>query len=114
MASAGQLKDKLSFQRRGNDANGDPLGDWEEVFTRQAYLFWRKGTEPVLAQRLEGQAPVEITIREDSSTRQITSAWRAVGVYGFIADKVFELTSPPAPAKTPRFLEILAVVGASS
>ena len=112
--SAGALKDKLSFQKRGLDANGDPLGEWEEAFKHSAYLFWRTGTEPVVAQRLEGQAPVEITVREDSFTRQITSGWRAVGVHGFIAGKVFEMTSPPARSKTAGYLQILAAHGGAN
>ena len=80
MTSAGQLRDKVRFEQRGLDANGDRLGDWDEDngLTRSARIVFRRGSEAVLQQRLQGVQPVDITIRSDAATRLITTDWRAV------------------------------------
>lgn len=66
---------------------------WQQEFTRWAEVFARMGSETILAARLTGVQPVEITVLRDSDTRRITSAWRAVDEH---SGEVFALTSPPA------------------
>lgn len=78
MPGAGALRDKVTFQQRGEDANGDRLGGWEEGFTVPAELVWLRGSEGAVEARLQGRQPVVIRIRDESRTRGITSAWRAV------------------------------------
>ena len=80
MTGSGQRQERVTFQQRGLDANGDRLGDWDSAggFTRWARVRMLKGGEPVLQARLQGVQPVEITVLNDGSTAGITNAWRAV------------------------------------
>jgi head-tail adaptor len=75
---AGELTRKVTFQTRVADANGDKIGAWTAVVTRQAKIVPKVGGEAVQAQRLEGAQPVVIFVRCDSSTKTITAADRAV------------------------------------
>lgn len=116
MTAAGDLTDRLRFEQRGEDDNGDRLGDWDadSSFTRSARLFFRQGTEPVIEQRLQGVQPVEITVRADPDTRQITNAWRAVAVDNgtVAADTVFNLKAI-TPGSDRAWITILGTVGGS-
>ncbi|MEZ0169925.1 phage head closure protein [Microvirga sp. TS319] len=81
MPAAGQLKDKITLQRRGvqDDGYGNEVsGPWEDIFTVSANIAPARGREEVLAQRLQGVRPVEITVRWSSQTVQIAPDWRAV------------------------------------
>jgi SPP1 family predicted phage head-tail adaptor len=78
MTTAGEMRERVSFQQRGLDANGDRLGAWGGDVTVWAQVRPMKGGEPVIQARLQGVQPVEITIRSSSATRPITSAWRAM------------------------------------
>jgi len=104
MPGAGALRDRITFQKRGNDANGDPLGDWADQFTVWAQLVYLKGSEPVMAQRLQGVQPVVIVVRESANTRLVGTAWRAVDARTGAA---FNITSA-SPAKDRGFIDILA------
>lgn len=110
MASPGAMKDRIRFQQRALDANGERLGAWTDAFTVWAELIWLRGTEAVMQSRLQGRQPVVIVVRESSATRPIDNSWR--GVDARQATHVFDIKSV-APSKEPGFLEILAemVVG---
>jgi head-tail adaptor len=108
---AGDLRDRLIFQSRGLDANGDALGEWQERFRRHCQLIWLRGGEGVVQQRIEGRQPVAIVCRKDSGTREITTAWRAVNARA--EDQVFNITAV-APHKELDFLDLQAVVGGAT
>lgn len=78
--NAGHLRERVWLDQRGLDANGDRKGAWETVTTVWARIVRLKGSEPVIAQRLEGVQPAVITVRSSPITRAITTAWRAVDV----------------------------------
>ena len=81
MPSAGQLRDRVTFQKRQviDDGYGNEVsGPWGDVFTVAANIAPARGREEVLAQRLQGVRPVEITVRWSSQTVQIAPEWRAV------------------------------------
>lgn len=80
MTTAGQRQERITFQQRGLDENGDRLGEWatDGQVKRWARVQPLKGGESVMQQRQQGVAPVIISVLADGSTRQITSAWRAV------------------------------------
>lgn len=107
MPGAGALRDRIRFDHRGTDANGDPIGAWVEGFTVWAQLLWLRGSETAIAQRLEGRQPVAIVVRTSSQARTITQAFRAVNVR---TGAEFNITSV-SPAKEPGFIDILAVAG---
>lgn len=111
MPGAGDLRERLRFQRRGVDANGDRLGAWEGVFTCWAQLVWLRGGESVQQQRLEGRQPVAIVIRESSDSRAVDSSWRAVDARD--ESRVFSLNSV-APHRERGFLDILGTMGGAT
>lgn len=79
--NAGSLRDRVIFQKRGlvDDGYGNEVsGDWEDQFTVAAIIAPALGREEVLAQRLQGVRPVEITVRWSSQTVRIAPEWRAV------------------------------------
>lgn len=79
--NAGKLRDRVTFQARQkvDDGYGNEVsGPWEDVFTVSANIAPARGREEVLAQRLQGVRPVEITVRWSSQTVQIAPEWRAV------------------------------------
>lgn len=110
MPDAGALTNRVRFDTRGADANGDPLGPWAEGPTVWAQLIWLRGSEAVLQQRLEGQQPVAIVVRESSQTRALTPASRAVLT---ATGEVLNITAV-SPSKQPGFLDVLAVRGGAA
>jgi SPP1 family predicted phage head-tail adaptor len=81
MPASGQLKYRVTFQRRGtvDDGYGNIVsGPWEDQFTVAANIAAARGREEVLAQRLQGVRPVEITVRWSAQTQVIDPSWRAV------------------------------------
>jgi SPP1 family predicted phage head-tail adaptor len=73
----GQLRERVTFQKRGPDADGQPLGAWiEPGLSVRACVIALKGREPVLQARLQGVQPVEITVRASDQAREVTDAWR--------------------------------------
>ena len=81
MHTSGQLKDRVTFQKRGmvDDGYGNEVsGPWEDQFTVAANIRPARGREEVLAQRLQGVRPVEIEVRWSSQTVLIQPERRAV------------------------------------
>jgi head-tail adaptor len=78
MTPAGKRRERLTFQQRAVDENGDRLGDWELGFQRWGRAVARTRGEAVLQQRVQGLQPVEVTVLIDSDTRQINTAWRVL------------------------------------
>lgn len=78
MLNAGAMRDRIRFERRQADANGDAVGPWQEVCTVWAKIVWLRGSEPVLAQRLQGVQPAVIYVRASAATKSLDNACRAV------------------------------------
>ena len=74
----GQLRDRITLQRRADDENGDPLGGWSSAFWRMVKLLNLRGGEGVLQQRLQGSQPVLLVVRADPETRMIDNSFRAI------------------------------------
>lgn len=107
MAAAGKMRDRYRFDTRGDDANGDPLGDWVPGFTVAAETTWIRGGEAVLSQRLEGRQPVALEIRDSTQARAITAGFRAVDARTGL---VLNITAV-SPSKNRGFLDVLATAG---
>lgn len=97
MTEPGRLKDRVTFQRRALDDNGDRLGAWEDMFSRAAQLFYQTGSETVIEARLQGRQPVTITVRDETLMRDVTNGWRAVNTRN--ASQTFDLKTAPIPSK---------------
>jgi head-tail adaptor len=76
----GMLDKRLRFEQRAiaTDAQGNSEGDWVSRFERSARVKPLAPNETVLAARLQGVTPFEVTVRSDGLTRSLTEAWRAV------------------------------------
>jgi len=73
---AGLLRESVTLQRRALDANGDRLGPWADDFTGPARVVAKVAGETVLAQRIAGVQPIEITMRLDLFSAAIDTDWR--------------------------------------
>lgn len=76
MTGTGLRRERVTFQQRSVDDNGDRLGDWEAGFDRWARVLALRGGEPVMQARLQGQQPIQVTALATSRTRGVTEAWR--------------------------------------
>lgn len=104
---ANELRERVRFEQRALDDNGDRLGDWDPATALEVaagFVRLRQG-EKVMQGRLEGQSPVVIRVRASAATRAISAAWRAVDVR---TGEAFELTSRGDAAEDRAFLDFLA------
>ena len=113
---AGDLaRERMTFQSRGvgDDGFGNAMidaGPFEDRFTVSAHLRPLRGSETVIAARLQGRQPYIITVRQSSDTRQANEAWRIVDTRNH--DRVFAIKAPPTDPDGKRaWLEILCVLG---
>jgi len=93
---SGLLRETVVFQRRALDAHGDRLGPWEDQFETPARVLNRTVGETVLAQRIAGVQPVEVTIRLNVWSAQVETDWQLVWLgwsFGITAIAVDELAS---------------------
>lgn len=58
------------------DGSGGEVLDWVERFTSRAHYRFLRGSEAVVAARLQGKQPVVVTVRSNEKTRAITPEWR--------------------------------------
>lgn len=58
------------------DGSGGETLDWVEQFTTRAHFRYLRGSEAVIAARLQGKQPVVVTVRANSNTRAITPQWQ--------------------------------------
>jgi hypothetical protein len=104
---AGELKDRVRFDSRALNANGDPLGPFAPGFTVWAKLDYLRGSEVAIQQRLEKRQPVSVTVRDSSQARTINPAMQMVNTR---TGEIFNVTAA-TPAKDAGFRNILAVSG---
>lgn len=104
---AGDLRDRVRFDSRQPDANGDPLGPFVPGFTVWAKLDYLRGSETALAQRLESRQPVSVTVRDSAQARTISPAMQMVNTR---TGEAFNVTAA-SPMRDAGFRNILAVSG---
>lgn len=80
MIGAGRLNQRLQFQSpfEIDDGAGNTTQGWQPQFETAAGIQFLRGGETVLAARLEQTAPLIITVRVSTNTRQVTGEWRAI------------------------------------
>ena len=108
--SAGELYFKFAFDKAAaptNDGGGSVPGAWVEQFQCRAGLKFLRGTEPIIAQRLQGVQPVVIKVRVSSRTTQIDTTWRARDVR---AGTVFNIRAV-TPDDKRAYIDLLAESG---
>lgn len=110
--SAGELREKLSFEARiqtGDEYGNPESGDFSEQFVEHGRIQPLKGGETVLASRLAGTKPVIIRVRYSSDTIMIRPGWRVKDVRSGV---YYSVTAPSINVdEKRRYLDILATEG---
>lgn len=78
--TAGAMRDRIRLEKRSSveDEYGNTVSDWVAQFERSAEIRPLKGSEQVIAARLQGTQPALILVRFDRQTAAITPEWRAI------------------------------------
>jgi hypothetical protein len=80
MIPAGERNEKIAFESRGERIGavdrGNSKGPFAHRFNLNARRKSLRGTETVIAARLQGQQPVVFTVLASSKSREITTEWR--------------------------------------
>ena len=76
----GKLRRRVAVQQPQfiDDGYGNSLAGWDTRFMRWCNVRYLRGSETVMAARLQARQPVLVTIRRDSETATITPEWRLV------------------------------------
>ena len=107
----GDLREVVRFQTRTetDDGYGNQVsGEWTAQFTRWCDVRPLRGTEEVVASRLQGIQPVRIVVYSDTETRTITPEWRAVDTRG---GQVYAIKSIVDEERLSQYLTLDAVLG---
>jgi len=94
----GALQYRVHCQSRDetDDGYGNPVsGDFQTRFTAWAAYRHLRGTETVMAARLENRHPIIVSLRASPATKQITSTWRLVDARDGIEMAVRDVTHEP-------------------
>lgn len=77
---AGDFPERIRFEQRGLDDNGDRLGDWvpDPAFETAAGFTWLRSGEAVMQSRLQGVGVVVVRVRTSALIRTVTTAFRIV------------------------------------
>lgn len=84
---AGKYNRRVIFQSAaaGSDRFGNKTtGAWVDKFTVYAEIVPKFGSEQIMAGKLAGRTPFNITVRYSSDTVQVTEAWRVVDDLGIV------------------------------
>jgi head-tail adaptor len=119
MTGAGEFRYRIRFDKQVEtpDPAGGSTYAWSTLengsFERWAAIKFRTGSETVIAQRLEGQRPVTLSVRRDSETVIIDASWRAVVTRNGIVE-FYAIKSPSIPsANDNKILSMEAMMGAA-
>lgn len=77
---AGQMVELVAFDKRQavDDGYGNVVsGDWQEQFRHRAKFVYLRGSEAVMAGRLESRESMIMQVRKCSQTLQIDADWQA-------------------------------------
>ncbi|MEQ1956011.1 head-tail adaptor protein [Mesorhizobium sp. CN2-181] len=80
MVPSGELTERIAFDCRGAPVgpdDGNTQGEFAEQFILWARVIFLRGSESVIASRLQGRQPIVITVRATARSRLINSEWQA-------------------------------------
>jgi SPP1 family predicted phage head-tail adaptor len=108
--SAPNLRDRVAFdaETTGDDGYGNTVTGWAEQFVVAAQIRYLRGSEPVIAERLQGVQPVVVTVRDSTQTRAINAGWRAREAR---TGTVFNIRSVTPSDGNRAWIDMLAEVG---
>lgn len=114
MVAAGDLKDRVTFQRRmvSDDGFGNEEAEWVDEFSCAAWLSAEIGRESVAAGALTGKQSWLIRVRDWEKTEGVTPGWRAVNSRK--PSQIFNIIANAALDKYPGFRLVNAVEGVAT
>src|SRR5262245_36946829 len=108
MTEAGDLRERVRFERRittGDDGYGNVRQDWMLMTRVAARIAPMRGSEEVLANRLQGIQSYEITVRASKVTLGLLPSDRAIDErHG----TVFNITAVDNPDEKRQWLRLTA------
>ncbi|ODT82451.1 MAG: hypothetical protein ABS76_07470 [Pelagibacterium sp. SCN 64-44] len=116
----GLLRGRVHLQQRGTGIDpytGQPReGDFATVTTVAAEFIPLKGSEPVIASRLQGVQPYVVRVRSSAATRAVDETWRLVDARApqppDAGARVFAIKAPPTdPDQKRQWVEWLVEIG---
>ncbi len=109
---AGELRERVAFDQiaESDSSYGIVAGEWEEQFITAARIRFLVGSEPVIAQRLQGVQPAVITVRSFIATRRVDTSWRARNVR---TGEIFNIRSV-TPGEDKAYIDFLCEAGVAN
>ena len=107
-----RLLDFGIFQSRAevSDGYGNTNADWAKQFESRVSVRYLRGSEAVMAARLEGRQPVIVTVRNSDQVQEVTPGWRVL-----VNGVAYNIREPLRPTdQRRRNLEFLAESGVAS
>jgi head-tail adaptor len=88
---AGLLEQRVAFDKREEheDPYGNMVADWVEQFQARAAFIFLRGSETVMAARLESREPMLVRIRNSANARLIGTDWQLRDLHG--GDKAYNI-----------------------
>lgn len=110
---SGDLTGSVAFDAptRISDGHGGTETGWgadDDAVKARAHFRWLRGSEPVIAARLQGRQPVVVTVRSSLATRAITPAWRMRDLHTGV---VYNIRTGPVPSGDRLWLEFTCESG---
>lgn len=114
MVAAGDLRDRVTFQRRSSEIDdyGNEEGAWVDEFSCAAELVAARGTERVEAGALTGIQSWTIRVRDWTETEEVSAGWRAVNARK--PTQIFNIRANVELTKYPGFREMAADEGVAT
>lgn len=118
--TSGSLRGRVHFQKRQLEPDpwgGEPReGDFATVFTCAAEFIAMRGSETVIASRLQGIQPYIVRVRQSADTRAVDETWRIVDARApqppADGARVFAIKAPPTdPNQKRAWLDFLVEQG---
>lgn len=114
--SLGDLKHLIAFEYRIERDRGDgvTVTDWKEAYRCRAGYQHLRGTETVMADRLQGQHPQVIFARICVELKAVTTAWRIRDLDSQIIFNIRDITPSENASDDRRFMDFLCQSGVST
>lgn len=120
-ATASDLRSKVAFYTRGAIASppdyGQAEGEWSLTaeFECAANIVPKLGSEKVLADRLSGVNLVNITVRQSTASRAVTTAYKVVDVHKNVEYNIRSIIDPDqGTVRQGSYFEMLCEQGVAS
>ena len=105
---AGKLDQRAAFASPTSttDVYGGTEDGWQDEFIAWCSVRYLRGTETVMAARMDSKRPVLLTLRKSPDSEQVHSGWKAT-----INGDAYNIREEPRPTDDRLYLEFIAEGG---